>query len=449
MQNATITRLTLLAGALCVSPVALAETSEDEIRAIVSEMMADASTRSSLLQSGGNAGHDGMFYLADEEGNFRLNVAGQVQFRYTANFGEENNASDGDDYTGGFQTNRTKLEFTGNAVLPNLVYKVQGNFASSGGNFSLQDAYVGYAFDSGWTLLWGQMKAPLQREELVDSKYQLAADRSFANSLFSPTRTQGIAVNYRNDDINFTAGFTDGANAFNTDFNQDQQNYAGFPTPASIGGGEADYSFTARLEWKLEGDWGQFKDFTSMPGSEFAAMLGFAGHYEGNETLVGFAGTPADVTVGGYTVDLSLEGDGWNFFAAFMGFSTDTEGLVDLDLDGAGDDTDFADFALVVQGGVFIPDTDWELFARYDGIFLDDDRAGEDDFNTLTFGLNWYWSGHAAKFTVDATIFLDESLGANGVPLAAAAGGLNSFKNFVGDDDEGEFALRAQFQLLF
>jgi len=445
---------TILAACGCLAAAALpsaalAETSQDEIRAIVSEMMADANTRSSLLQSGGNAGHDGMFFLADSEGNFRLNVTGQVQFRYIGNVGNANNLTDGGDYTGGFQTTRTKLEFTGNAVLPNLIYRIQGNFAPTGG-FALQDAYVGYAFDNGLTFLWGQFKAPLHREELVDSKYQLAVDRSFANSLFSPTRTQGVAMNYRNDDINFTTGFTDGANALNTDFTSDSQVYAGIPTPASVGGGEADWAFTARLEWKLAGEWGAFKDFTSMAGSEFAAMLGVAAHYEGNSTLPGFGvGTTADVKVAAYTADLSLEGDGWNFFTAFMGFSSDYEGLVDIDGDAAADNVSFTDLAVIVQGGVFIPDTDWEFFGRWDGIFLDNDRPGGDNFNTVTFGLNWYWAGHAAKFTLETQVFLDESLGVNGVPLAAAAGGLNTFKGFVGDDDSGEVVIRAQFQLLF
>ena len=188
-----------------------------------------------------------------------------------------------------------------------------------------------------------------------------------------------------------------------------------------------------------------------MPGEEYAAMIGAAGHIESNETLnpVGVAGGSADVLFAGYTADVSVEGDGWNFFAAFFGFSSDYEGLLDLDGDATPDNLSFTDMGVVVQGGVFVPDTDVEVFARYDGIFVDEDRAGDDTFNTLTFGMNWYWAGHAAKFTLDAQIFLDESLGADGVPLANAAGGLNTNKSFVGDDDDGQIAVRAQFQLLF
>jgi len=73
--------------------------------------------------------------------------------------------------------------------------------------------------------------------DIVDSNFTThvgsITDRSFVNSLFSPTRTQGVALNYRNENINFTTGFTDGSNAFNTDFNSDSQIYTTIPTPAA------------------------------------------------------------------------------------------------------------------------------------------------------------------------------------------------------------------------
>lgn len=146
--------LSLLAGAgiafgAAGSAAADVAQSSDEIRALVADMMADANTRSSLLQSGGNAGHDGKFFLADNGGNFRLNVGGQVQFRYIANFGDENNANDDDDFTGGFQNRRTKLSFSGHVVSSDIFYKVNGAFNRSGGDFSLEDAYVGYKFGNG------------------------------------------------------------------------------------------------------------------------------------------------------------------------------------------------------------------------------------------------------------------------------------------------------------
>jgi len=87
--------LFLLAGAALSmgASAALADNtsvSRDEVRAIVSEMMQDAETRSSLLQGGVTGGHDGKFFLASSNGDFRLNVGGFTQFRYFANFRDDN-----------------------------------------------------------------------------------------------------------------------------------------------------------------------------------------------------------------------------------------------------------------------------------------------------------------------------------------------------------------------
>ena len=55
----------LCAGVLALGGTAAAEpwSESDEVRAVVAEMLADAEGRSSLLQSGGTAGHDGGFFI--------------------------------------------------------------------------------------------------------------------------------------------------------------------------------------------------------------------------------------------------------------------------------------------------------------------------------------------------------------------------------------------------
>jgi hypothetical protein len=73
---------------IAASPgTALAEpwSQRDEVLAIIGEMQADAETRSSLMQSTAS-NHDGKFFLASPDGAFRLNVGGQLQFRYNLNF---------------------------------------------------------------------------------------------------------------------------------------------------------------------------------------------------------------------------------------------------------------------------------------------------------------------------------------------------------------------------
>ena len=429
-------RFVLLAGAaLSLGGVNAALANEaqgvDEIRATVAEMLADAQGRSSLL-AGGNGGHDGNFYLADDAGNFRLNVSGQVQFRYILGFRDEDNASD--DFTTGFQTRRTKIAFSGHVINPNWTYKVEGGFDRDGGSFNLEDAYVGYNFGNGFRVKMGQFKAPFLREELVSSRYQLAAERSVTNEIFNQDRSQGIELRYEQNDWRLMAAFTDG---FGTD-NSDYPN----------GPGQADYALTGRFEYKFAGDWKDFEDFTSKAGQNFSGLFGAAVHWQQSANT----GNPADVDLDylSYTADLSFEGDSWNLFGAFVGSHAEARA--------GGVDNDFDDFGLVVQGGYrFAANT--ELFGRWDGVFLDDDRnAPDDNINFLTVGVNQYYAGHAAKGTIDFVYSFNEAAALTGFNPSSSGLGTQGFSNggypssglgLLGDMEEGEIAVRFQFQLLF
>lgn len=460
-------RLCLLAGAVFgISGGALAESGQawsnaDEVRALVSEMQADAETRSSLLQSGGSAGHDGRhFFLGSADGNFRLEVSGQIQFRYYLNFRDDEdndgNADPEDDFESGFQTRRTKLFFEGHVFDPNLFYRVSGNFyddsgvaGANDGDLTLEDAFAGYRWDNGFSMMWGQFKLPFLREELVSSAYQLAADRSLVNEVFNQDRSQGIQLGYEAEDFRMAFAFSDGFRSENSEFGSaPAYNTNGYPA-----GGENDYAFTARAEVKFAGNWDQFQDFTSMPGSDYACMLGLAGHIQGGDvastSAVALPGGAVGVPLGdsnfyGWTADISVEGDGWNFYIAGVGEYSDYD--IDTDADGEGDaNLDFGDYGLVAQFGMFIPDTDWEPFLRYDGIFADEDERDTDqgNFNTLTFGANYYMYGHASKFTFDVVWFIDDAA------TNVLGGDPNPGIGYLTDDNENELTFRLQWQLLF
>lgn len=430
-----IKRFVVLAGAAIslggVNAALAQEQNSDEVRAIVSEMLADAQNRSSLL-AGGSGGHDGNFFLADDAGNFRLNVSGQIQFRYILGFRDENNVDD--DFTTGFQTRRTKLAFSGHVINPNWTYKVEGAFDDDGGSFNLEDAYIGYNFGNGWRMKMGQFKLPFMREELVSSRYQLAVERSVVNELFNQDRSQGVELRYEQDAWRLMAAFSDGFGSDNSDY----------PNTA----GQADYALTGRLEWKFAGDWKDFEDFTSKPGQAFSGLFGAAIHWQQSPNTNNAADVDLDYLT--YTADLSLEGDSWNFFAAFVGSNAEARSN--------GTDNDFNDFGVVVQGGYrFAANT--ELFARWDGVFLDDDRnAPDDNVNFLTVGLNQYYAGHAAKATVDFVYCFNEATALAGFNPSNSGLGVQGFQNggfpssglgLLGDAEDGEIAVRFQFQLLF
>lgn len=404
----------LAVSASAKTPTTLAD---DEVRAIVAEMLADAEGRTSLLQSGGSAGHDGSFYLASNDGAFRLNVGGQLQFRYYFNIRDEV-PNTTDEIEPGFQHGKTRLAFSG-TVHDKWLYKIEGNFDFSGGDFSLEDAYIGYMLNDRLLLVGGNIKAPMLREELVDERYQLAIERSITNAVFNQGRSHAAALVWTGDDLQLIGAFSDGARSQNTDFNDPS---------------EADYALSARVNWKFAGDdWSRADDFTSFRGSDFFGMFGIAGHWQQSNNTNNPNDVDTDVLL--YTADLQLEGDGWNFFAAFIGRYVEQSSLF-------APDTDVHDFAAVVQGGIFVTETD-ELFGRWDAIFPDDDRAGEaDPFNTVTAGWTHYFQRHAAKFTVDVQYSIDD-LTAN----TLITPDVNSA--YLGSTESGEVSIRAQMQLLF
>lgn len=413
-------------------------TSNDEVRAVVAEMLADAETRSSLL-AGGDAGHDGRFFIAGD--GFRLNVGGSVQFRYILNFRDTDT---GNDFESGFQNRRTKLNFSGN-INKDWFFRVEGNFSdveASNGGIVLEDAHVGYRFANGVTVAVGQFKLPLLREELVADTKQLAAERSFTNLVFTQDWSQGVLMTYETESWRVLGAFSDGLASRNTDFNSRQNQL-----PAGRVTGEAEYAFTGRFEYLPQGNWKQFEDFTSPKGSDFGWLLGAAVHWQQSDN-VDFIANPTpppaflaqtDRDTLEYTADISLKGDSWNLYGAFIGRYTKDKANASSN--------EFNDFGAVVQGGWrFAENT--EVFARWDAVFFDSDRNFTDDSsNFVTFGINQYYAGHAAKATIDA-IYSFQSTSDLLSGTGFGSDGLTGL-GLLGEQDEGEVAVRFQFQLLF
>jgi len=438
--------LVVLAGAaLSVAPAVAQNANLDKDRAYAAELVADAGSRASLLQGGGGAGFDGSgFNISDGTGNNVLYVGGAAQFRYTADFrDDEVNDTDGDgeddgannDFTHGFSTPNTRIWTWGHVWSKDLTYKIR-LYTNDGGDITLEDAWGEYAFEGGLAFRWGQFKLPLLREENIESEHQLLVDRSVVNQRFSQGYSQGIQLSYTSDSFRVVGAFSDGLGTAGTDFNS---------------GAESDYALTARFDFKIAGDsWNRFNDFTSWRSQEFAALVGGAIHWQdGGET-----GGTSDIETLRYTLDGSVEGSGWNLYGAFVGDSIEA---------GEGGDTDT--FGGLLQGGVFVTDQ-VEIFARWDAIFLDDDSSGDgdggndDDLHFLAAGVNYYISpeSHAVKFTGQVGYAVNSSNGVffggsdGGTPDDSSddAAGFGSTSNgFLGQSEDGEFNIQLQMQVMF
>ena len=395
----------------------LTEQRAEEIRGLVQDVLADADTRASLLQSGMTAGYDKKFFIGSADGNFRLEIGGQMQFRYVYNYqksGSPPGSNSLDQNRWGFENRRAKLKFTGHVFDPSWQYSVTGGFDRDGGTFESEDVFIAKDFDNGWELQAGQFKAPFMREELVSSSSQLAIDRSLVNERFNQDRSEGVQVSYSADRWRLSTMINDGLNS------------DGSPALEY----DTEWASATRAEVLLTGEWSQFKDFTSWRGSEFGAMAGAAIAYQKQEY-----GTPIpanELEDLRFTVDLSLEGDGWNAFAAFVyqSLDNDASGPASIDTDAYG---------IVVQGGVFLTD-DWEAFARYE--YGDPDVSSFSDLSVITVGVNRYFHKHGLKWTTDLGYGLDAAQGAFGDQEGVG------WRDDM-DGEDGQVVFRSQLQLLF
>jgi hypothetical protein len=176
----------------------------------------------------------------------------------------------------------------------------------------------------------------------------------------------------------------------------------------------------ARIEFKAAGDWKAYNDFTALGNKDDLLVFGAGGDWTQD----------GEVNLYMHTLDVQWESaGGLGAYGAYYGVLG--EGV-------AADGGDTYDWGAVAQVGYLIPDTQWEIFGRGSYIVLDDERitAEEDNVIELTAGVNRYFQKHSAKMSIDATYL------PNGTPVGASGAGI------VASDDEDQFVVRGQFQLL-
>lgn len=439
----TKTMLILAGAAIGSGSVAsAANPSLDIDRALASELIADAAGRTSLLQGAGSAGYDdttdgttgGGFFIRSADGNYEVNLGTLLQFRYVAGFVDDDGAEE--EFSHGFERPRTQLWLQGHVVNPQITWRVEfdagvNNSTEAAG--TLRDAWAQYNFEGegeGFWVRWGQFKTPVLFEENVEAQYQLGLERGPVNEFFAPGYSEGILVGYDADQFSITGIFTDGVRApaaFGAT--------AGTPYAST---GDSDYGLGVRADVYFGGDRAQFNDFTGARGQDTAGRVGGAILYQsGGDTGTVGGGSTVDAEYYLWTIDASIEGDGWSVFGAYIGHTLDIDGGVDV-----------TNHGIVVQGGVYLADQ-FELFGGWNFLSLDDefvDAIGgpdEEDFHFINVGGNYYFvpQSHALKLTVDVLWAFDDNL-----PVVTAT---NLGDTGLLGTTEDEFLIRAQVQVLF
>ncbi|MEL7088079.1 MAG: porin [Planctomycetota bacterium] len=393
-----------------------------ELKAAVDAAMKDAETRIQYAPDSLTAGHNGKFFLESPEDNFLLNIGGQIQGRYVFNSrdGQPGTSLTTANDLAGFQLRRIKLKFGGYIGDPKITYAVTLAANRDTADVGLELAAVGYTFDNGVKISAGRFKSPFSLDELISSSRQLAAERSAVNDIFTIGYTEGIMLEYKPvDGTKLRFSFNDGAGAGEIGFNSSDFNE-----------NNVDFAVTGRVDQVLIGDKkAKIKEYTSTQKDDATLILGGAFHHEQVKTgvlgsAIGSAGAGLD-SFQRYTADLVYKNAGLNAGAAVY-FETQqaVDGVAEAD-----------PFGFQFQGGYRFANN-WEPFFRYE--YVDPDTALE-DFGIITFGVNYYQIKHASKFTLDFQFGIDS--------LSGVSDGAGLANDIPGED--GQFAIRAQYQLLF
>ena len=388
----------------------------EEIRGLVSDVLADAEARSALQDTDLTGGWHDDFFLQSADGNFRLEVSGQVQARYVWNRRQRSNGTL--DTRSGFTVRRAKIKIDGHLVSPDLGYTI-GMADSPARGFVLQSFNIRYRLSDTLMVLVGRARPPLLREEQTSSKRQLAAERSLVSRAFSQTRTVGIMLRYRDDVFRVSAGFMD-ASVANLDPSVPPEDLVGQLAPGDR------WRVSARAEVLFTGRWKELADFTSFPGDTPTVALGLGVLFQWEDLASGLPVPLNDTNLLRWTADITVELGGSTFFAYVVGNTVDEKTKPVLH-----------QFGAVVQAGVFVNDH-WELFGRYEA--GDTDGVGE-ELSLLTVGANRYFSEHALKWTMDV------GYGFNPVDGFWSSRRAGYLPDTTGES--GQIVVRMQMQLLF
>ncbi len=394
----------------------LTEQRASEIRGIVTDVLADADTRSSLQGSGAGSGYNGGFFLSSADGNYSMKVNVLQQIRWSYN--DRSGSPDGNTNNWGFENKRTRLSWSGNIVDSSWTYKVAYYFAYANdvefdsGGAVLADAFVKKDLGNGLSLTVGQFKLPFSGEYAVDAGNLQLNDYSTVSNMFSDNYGQGVMIGYAADAFQASAAYVNALDETNDQFSNE--------TP------DTEYAFSGRAAIKIQGNWDQFNNAQSFKGEEMGILVGGGINWEKSNST-------AD-EVFGATADVTFDFGGANLFGAFYWDNVD---------DGS---TTFNPYGFTVQGGVFVAD-DVEIVARYEFGSMDDGASGE--FSALTFGANWYLAQNTAKFGANFGYAFDSVTG-----VWAAEGAGNNWlsdepSDSKGSADDGQWIIQAQLSFSF
>lgn len=441
----------------------------EEIRGVVVDVLADAESRASLQSDAVTAGWNKGFFLASPDGNFKLKLSGLVQARFAYNYqpttsraGVNSVEAESNEY--GTEVRRAELLFAGSVLDPSWTYALKFAFNQNGLTLqtdagsqtttnapALDDAYIRKDFGNGWSLKGGQYKSNYNLEEWSSSSAMQLVERSVINSYFKTDFIQGIELQYETDTWRVLANYNDGGG---------NRNIAavGTNTSSALGatnsGNNTEWATAGRIDWKVAGNWSQFKEMMAFRGSDEGLQVGAAYNWQRggtqNRQNDAFIGNSDGMNIS-YTADVAWRSNGASLFGAFLGntFYARPGGAAAVNSYGA-----------VIQGGYFLSDA-LELVARWEylnvsGGTINVSSAGSagnassinaQHFQIYSIGTNYYILKNQLKISADIGYVVGALLFQNGIYNGSITGA--DYRSDETSGATGQTVARVQLQLAF
>ena len=383
------------------------------------------------------------FFIGSEDGNFYLHPGIIFQFRENVNY-RDHAIKGRSDTEEGFEVRRVKLNFDGNLFTPDLTYRFQWQ-DNSAGSPSLEYGWAQYVYAKNVGLTGngdlavraGQTKDIVFKEEFTGDQNQLMVERSLANTLIggnAPPLNLIQGVDFlligKNNPLHAEVELHDGFGSALTNFTQPHGPPVVFPqTPVDPPTNPGYWGASARVDWKVFGDWADTLDFTGVnSGKKDLLDIGGGVDYTDAQGASAIRYT-ADAQ---YQISKKLA-----VFGAAYGSHFDFRGTK------AGSPIVQNNYGAQVEGG-YLLDPSFQLIARYSVVSMDSKFriASVGTFQEIAAGFNWFgpngsWGNHA-KFSLDVNYLPD------GVP-----GGTTGLDYLANGKKNEEIVLRTQFQLWF
>jgi hypothetical protein len=344
-----------------------------------------------------------------------VEIGGLLHVRWDASIRQQDDAGTVDDLAAGFSLRRARLTLDGDiGGIDGTSYSIQTETSQGSGEVFLLDAALSHT-RGAWRVRAGRFKVPFAREAIVGASRRLTIDTSPVTGIFGfsdPSfRSAGVEARRREGPWSMSVMLNDGSGGGRAD----------------IVAGETDLGLTARAERLFGGAWSRFDDLTSRRGEDLAVLVGAAWHGavgEGDADGDGIA--RESLAEARWTVDATVEGDGWTVFGAVFGLHRTDQGRDEVQRYGAS-----------AHAGWYVADNT-ELYTQYSW------ATGEDDEGTLSTviaGLNRYLAGQAVKVQVDVGVALEP------VSSVFASSARAILPDAAGE--RGQVFVRTQVQLAF